>query len=161
VRSNKLATKRITKYKDYMRVLSTSMMLLGSVTHCLAQNCVISGGENFGTITQNCTINPQPAPLSIISKDFDNVAGPNGSFRRQIFVKIGQPSTLLLIACGDGVVDLGASPWPAGMVSVSNKMTKDNCLAYRFFNTSPGQWAFWVDTSAADTKFKLEPSIEQ
>jgi hypothetical protein len=132
--------------------------LLASISASWAQNCVISGGNNYGSIIQNCTA--LPPPLSVVSKEFENISMPDGTFRHQIFVQVGQPITLLLIACGDGVLDLGASPFPAGMSSVSEKMTRENCVAHRFFNTAPGRWAMWATTNAKDTKFTLQPVIE-
>lgn len=131
---------------------------LASASACLAQNCVISGGTNFGSIIQNCYF--APPPLSIISKEFENTRLPNGSFQHQIFVQIGQPVTLLLIACGDGVVDVDGSPWPAGMTSESEKMTHENCVAHRLYNAAPGRWALWVTTAREESKFTLQPIIE-
>jgi hypothetical protein len=132
--------------------------LLVFISESRAQNCVITGGTNYGSITQNCTA--LPPPLTVLSNEFEAIAMPDGTFRHQIFVQVGQPVTLLLIACGDGVVDLGAGPYPAGMSSVSGKMTHENCVAHRFFNTSPGRWAMWATTNAKDTKFTLQPIIE-
>jgi hypothetical protein len=120
--------------------------------------CVITGGTNYGSIVQNC--NFAPPPLTILSKDFERIKMPDGTFRQQIFVQVGQPITLLLVACGDGVTDLGAAPWPAWMASASDKMTRENCVAHRFFNTAPGRWAMWVDLKVKDAKFTLQPVIE-
>lgn len=124
-------------------------------------NCVITGGANFGTINQTCIINPTPVPVTIISKEFEKSSMPNGAFQHLLFMQIDAPITLLAIACGQGVTNLDASPWPAGMAATSEKMTKGDCLAYRFFNTAPGRWALWVTTKTADTKFTLQPVIEQ
>jgi hypothetical protein len=133
---------------------------LALVSAGFAQNCTITGGTNYGTITQNCVINPAPAPLSLITDKFKVIPMPDGTFQHQIIVRIGQPMTLFAAACGDGVLDVGASPEPAGMVAVSQKMTKDDCVAHRFFNTAPGRWAMWVTSRAADTKFTFQPNIE-
>jgi hypothetical protein len=142
--------------------IAAVVVLFASIHACQAQsqNCLITGGTNFGTITQNCVINPEPAPLSIISKQFENKAMPDGTYQHQIFAQVGAPITLLIVACGDGVIDLGASPWPAGITSQTNKMTHENCVAYRYFNTTPGRWAMWVTTKSEDTKFTLQPIIQ-
>jgi hypothetical protein len=85
---------------------------------------------------------------------------PDGTFRHQIFVQVGQPITLLLIACGNGVIDLGGGPSPAGMSMKSARMSHENCVAQRFFNTTPGRWLMWATTNAKDTQFTLQPVIE-
>jgi len=132
---------------------------LAFISAARAQNCVITGGINYGSIIQNCTA--LPPPLTIISKEFENKAMPDGTFRHQIFVQVGQPVTLVLAGCGDGVIDVEASPFPAGMTSESDKITQGKCVAHKFFNTSPGRWAIWVTTNAKDTQFTLQPIIEQ
>jgi hypothetical protein len=126
-----------------------------------AQSCTITGGTNFGTITQNCVINPTPAPLSVVSEKFEVIPMPEGNFRHQIFVQVGATINLLAVACGDGVLDVHAAPFPAGTVSVSGKITNQDCVAYRFFNTALGRWAIWVTTKARDTKFILQPIVER
>jgi hypothetical protein len=134
--------------------------LYSSGASAQTSNCVITGGTNYGSITQSCVINPAPAPLSVISDKFETIAMPNGTYRQQIFVQMGGPSILATVACGDGVLDVGASPWPAGMTATSEKIINGNCVAYKYFNTAPGRWAMWVDTKAPDTKFELHPIIQ-
>jgi hypothetical protein len=137
----------------------TLAILLASISECRAQNCVISGGTNYGSIIQNC--NFTPPPLSIVSSAFENIRMPDGTFRHRIFVQVGQPITLLLVACGDGILDLDAGPTPAGATYQSGKMTNGNCIAYRYFNTPPGKWEMWVTSKAEDTKFTLQPIVER
>ena len=88
---------------------------------------------------------------------------PDGTFRRRIFVQVGQPVTLLLTACGDGISDLVLIPTPAGMTTPSDLMVHaaDKCVGRRLFNTQPGKWEMWVTTKAEDSQFTLQPVIEK
>lgn len=142
-------------------IFGTLSALSIPATQAQTGNCVITGGTNNGSIIQNC--NFAPPPLTVISKDFENIRMPNGTFRRQILVQVGQAVTLLLVACGDDVSEVGGSPTPAGMVSQSDLMVhaSDKCVGRRVFNTQPGKWNLWVTTKAEDSKFTLQPMIEQ
>jgi hypothetical protein len=143
-------------------LIAGSILLIDAMPVAQAQtgNCVITGGMNYGSIIQNC--NFAPPPLSVISKEFENIRMPDGTFRRRIFVQVGQPITLLLIACGDDVSDVSGGPSPAGMSSQSDLMVhaSEKCVGRRFFNTQPGKWEMWATTKAEDSKFTLQPVIE-
>ena len=51
--------------------------LLAITSASRAQNCVITGGTNYGSITQNCTA--LPPPLTVLSKEFENIGMPDGT----------------------------------------------------------------------------------
>ena len=143
-----------------MRIaIIATVLWFAAGTAARAENCVIEGGNTEAAVAHNCIISPRPAPLSIVSKDFENSREQDGTWRHQLFVQIGKPMTLFLAACGDGVVDVGGSPWPAGKAEISDKSSRDNCVGHRMFNIAPGRLAIWVITSAEDTKFTLHPVV--
>lgn len=125
-----------------------------------AENCMIIRGGNDAAQTQNCATHPQSAALSVVGHDFENSQEQDGKWRHQFFVQIAKPINLFLAACGEGVVDVGGSPWPGGTAAVSDKVTRDTCVGHRVFKVAPGRWALWVITAAEDTRFTLHPVIQ-
>lgn len=144
-----------------MRVaLLTIVLWLAAGSIAQAQSCIIISGANDSAVTQNCTVGQRYAPLSIMSREFENSREQDGTWRHRILVQIGKPINLFLAACGDGVVDVGGSPWPGGTEAVAERMTREKCVGHRILKTEPGRWAFWVITAAADTSFSLHPVIQ-
>jgi hypothetical protein len=143
-------------------VLTVSCCVSGASAQGASTNgsCVISGGTNFGTITQNCVINPLPPPIILLDKDFTVGAQADGSFNHAIKVRLTQTADLILAACGDQVVDVDASPYPAGMMASPDTAHQKNCILKRFQNAAAGKWVIVVKTSTKDSKFTLEPSLE-
>lgn len=122
------------------------------------QQCVINGGTNTN-ITQNCIINPVPPPVVLLMPKFEDSATSDG-FAHRILARLSSTGDLILLACGKGVKDVDASPWPAGMSIGPDERREGYCIAKRFQNAAAGKWVFTVTTEAADTKFTLRPAIE-
>jgi hypothetical protein len=60
--------------------------------------------------------------------------------------------------CGEGIKDFFASPYPAGVSSVTNINAPPGCLGRRFDNAQ-GTWAIVVTTAAKDDKFVVTPML--
>jgi hypothetical protein len=117
--------------------------------------CIITGGTNYGSITQNC--NFAPPPLSFMMDRFETTKVQD-KFEHRTLVRANAPVTLALIACGDAVVDVNAFPWPAGMMVGPGPAEKSgNCTRKIFPNLTPGQWVFSVQTIGENDKFTLQP----
>jgi hypothetical protein len=137
---------------------AAAVIWLLSATAAWAQNCLITGGTNYGGITQNCTF--VPPPLSILMDHFENRQDKDGLFDHRILVRFNAPVNMTLIACGDGVADVTAFPWPAGMMVGPSTTTHGNCTEKLFPNIAPGQWVFSVRTKAERDQFTLQPVMQ-
>jgi hypothetical protein len=137
-----------------------ALSLFGSCATASAQNCVISGGVNFGTVTQNCIINPAPPPLYLLWKDFKVEEDKNKDFFHAILVRVTSTADMVLKACGTGVLEVNASPWPAGMMTGPQEAHEGACILKYFHNVAAGKWMLSVTTQAVDTKFTLEPTLQ-
>lgn len=115
---------------------------LALLSHCQAQNCMVSAGNNFGTKIQNCGPVPQIIPLKPpLGQPIIPVDGPQGSFLFRVFVKIAGPTNIRVVACGDDVTDVRGRPNQSGAVSVSilNGLPK-NCIGKQLNQIVPGAW---------------------
>jgi hypothetical protein len=139
-------------------VVAIVAVWLVSVAASWAQNCVISGGTNYGSITQNCSF--VPPPLSLQMDHFENQKSADGSFDHRILVRFNAAVNMILTACGEGVVDLDAFPWPAGMMVGPTTSKHDNCIQKNFPNISPGSFVFSVKTNVENAPFTLQPVLQ-
>jgi hypothetical protein len=115
-------------------------------------------GLNSGTITNNCpTINEAPAPsIKLLTPAFSQEPRNDGTFANQILIRVTALTNLGVQVCGDGIKDLFASPYPAGMSSVTNINAPPGCLRRRFDNAQ-GTWA--IVTTAKDNQFVVTPML--
>jgi len=122
------------------------------------QQCVITGGTNTN-VTQNCIVNPTPPPIVLLLPKFEDGPPDKDVFPHRILARLSVTEDLILVACGDGVVDVDGSPWPAGMVTGPSVERNGNCIAKLFQNASAGKWMFQVTTREPATKFTLQPIV--
>jgi hypothetical protein len=141
-------------------ILATSVVL--SKANAQTQNCVISGGTNFGTIIQNCAPSPQIVPVKpAIGQPIIPIDGPKaGTFVYQVFAKVIGPTDIRVIACGDDVTDVQGSPWPAGMVSVTPLAGgPPHCMAKQLNQASSGTWVFQATATSKDKPVEIQAAI--
>jgi hypothetical protein len=117
-------------------------------------------GLNSGTITNNCpTINQAPAPsIKLLTPTFSQEPQKDGTFANQILIRVTAMANLGVQACGDGIKDLYASPYPGGISSRTSINAPPGCLRRRFDNAQ-GTWAIVVTTAAKDDKFVVTPML--
>jgi hypothetical protein len=132
--------------------------VLPSITNPLG-NCN-NYGLNNGSITNNCpVINQAPTPeIQLLTSQFSNEKRPDGTFSHQILLKITGLSDLGVLVCGDGLKDLSAGPYPAGMAAVASVDAPSNCIKRRFYNVQ-GAWSINVITNAENNKFTVTPVL--
>jgi hypothetical protein len=122
------------------------------------QNCVVSGGTNFGVIIQNCAPVPQITPVKPApGQPIIPIDGPNGTFLYQVFAKVVGPIDVRVIACGDDVSDVTGGPWPAGMVSITDLSGgPPNCKAKQLDRVSTGTWLFEAITKSKEKPVQIQ-----
>ena len=123
-------------------------------------SCVITGGTNSGTITQNCVINPAPPPIILMTNQFETAQDTRGGFNHDIKVRLTITADLVLIACGDDVADVVARPWPAGMLYEQPSIRTGDCVQRIYQNLAAGKWIIRVNTVNAESKFTLSPYLQ-
>jgi hypothetical protein len=131
------------------------------LAQCQAQNCVVSGGTNFGTIVQNCAPSPQIIPLKPQpGQPIIPVDGPPGRFLYQVFVKITAPIDVRVVACGDDVFDVDGSPWPAEIASISQlDGLPQNCIGKQFSQAAAGTWLLEATSKSKDKPVSIQAAV--
>lgn len=139
-------------------VIIAAMGWLTLFSNCQAQNCVLSGGSNFGTRIQNCGPTPQiillkPPPGQLIAP----INGPQGTFLYQVFAKIAGPTDVRVVACGQDVTDVDGRPDHSSTVSVSalNGLPK-NCIGKQLNQIASGTWRLEGISKSKDKPVQIE-----
>jgi hypothetical protein len=98
----------------------------------------------------------------MLADRFENIHLSDKTYNHSILVKINGPIDMELEACGVGVLDAVALPFPGGMFFMPQTATNPapNCVVKRYTGLASGRWTLEVKTKDADTKFTLKPIPE-
>jgi hypothetical protein len=141
-------------------LIALAAFVVSSAQAQTSKGCVVSGGTNYGFIVQNCAPQPQIIPLKPKQGEkLKPVRQPDGTYVYQAFVGIVGPIDLRVVACGDDIIDLLASAYPAGMTSETPLTAPSGCIAKQINGANGSPWVLQVRSKSGNGKIKIEAAV--